>query len=778
MTGLALQIDGKWAVLDEDVSVSIEDNSPVWGDGNSFSLPFSLSVEANRHILGNSDQITGQSVYEVLDGKRAVLYTLGIPVYYGKIKMDDEVEIADGYVDVTLVSGNLTFDEMIDGMNCQDVELKDEIIVGKGCSSFQGLNTESREVKTFNFPAEMMSMRVGSDSKVNVTNAYPTAKYCNTRIAYQLPEKPTTTNKASEANRERENKYLEELTIKRGAIADYLVLDADRPLSGLCFFVLYFLDCLFSKLGIDFDSSSLSKVEDMNRLAFFSTKCLCTLKKDGYCGTMWDVTDYVPSFYAYGESFYHNRKYWHSLYIANSKNFPNVEVSEVINAMERGFGIRFVHDVRSNEANAIYLKDVLNDQSVTPIKNVEIFESYKIENDIKGFKLSYSGDEKNTSFNYDEWENINNIDDYHTIKKEVTGDNKTLYIDKKTGNAYRIKVDEEAKTEQELNPTLVEVAEFIPVEYGDCSIEEKIERIEIPFTPIIQNDVYNGEGQEQTFATFLNLDMQYPSYVPLTQFDVQTGTLVGETSFGYSYFSAQRSDAGQDTWTTLNIGSQPIKRIENNSLFDYEAGLTLGIMRGPGRNAGIEDYEQNYDGENNYKYVAVGQDYAFHSDTLDNYGRLFDYNGTESGGVDTEGRFSLKLKAEKPVLDKYKELGTTYEEYYAANKEWGLSDEDINSAWNTLVADTEYYKKYGYYPISETYAQKRGLFDKFYTEYAYFVVNRKIVKMVCRMEMADVLNIDWTKRYKIGDYTGFINKYSYTVDSTGMSDVTLEMYYI
>jgi len=63
MTGLALQIDGKWAVLDEDVSVSIEDNSPVWGDWNSFSLPFSLSVEANRHILGNSDQITGQSVY-------------------------------------------------------------------------------------------------------------------------------------------------------------------------------------------------------------------------------------------------------------------------------------------------------------------------------------------------------------------------------------------------------------------------------------------------------------------------------------------------------------------------------------------------------------------------------------------------------------------------------------------------------------------------------------------------------------------------------------------
>ena len=136
MTGLALQIDGKWAVLSEGDSVNIENNSPVWGEGNSFSLPFELDIEANRHILGNADQITGQSVYEVLDGKRAVLYTLGIPVYYGKIKMEDEVELSEGKVDVTLVSGNLTFDEMIEGMNCQDVELMDKIVIGERVTEF------------------------------------------------------------------------------------------------------------------------------------------------------------------------------------------------------------------------------------------------------------------------------------------------------------------------------------------------------------------------------------------------------------------------------------------------------------------------------------------------------------------------------------------------------------------------------------------------------------------------------------------------------------------
>ena len=176
---------------------------------------------------------------------------------------------------------------------------------------------------------------------------------------------------------------------------------------------------------------------------------------------------------------------------------------------------------------------------------------------------------------------------------------------------------------------------------------------------------------------------------------------------------------------------------ENNSpIQSHDTGLMFGVMRGPGNDSGIEEFDENYDGEGNTRYVTTSTTPSFHSDTVDNYARVWDYNGKESGGVSQEGRFSLKLRAEKP------------------NPEGG------------------------FYPITNVDAQRRGLFDKFYSEYAYFVVNRKIVKMVCRMEMADVLNIDWTKRYKIGDYTGFINKYSYTVDSTGMSDVTIEMYYI
>ena len=109
--------------------------------------------------------------------------------------------------------------------------------------------------------------------------------------------------------------------------------------------------------------------------------------------------------------------------------------------------------------------------------------------------------------------------------------------------------------------------------------------------------------------------------------------------------------------------------------------------------------------------------------------------------METEGSISLKIRAEKPNP-------------------------------NAMEGDVPFY------PISESYAQRRGLFDKFYSEYAYFVVNRKIVRMKCRMEMADLLNIDWTKRYRIGEYVGFINKYSYSVSASGISDVELEMYYL
>lgn len=782
MTGLALQIDGKWAVLDEDVSVSIEDNSPVWGDGNSFSLPFSLSVEANRHILGNSDQITGQSVYEVLDGRRAVLYTLGIPVYYGKIKMDDEVEIADGYVDVTLVSGNLTFDEMIDGMNCQDVELMDEIIVGERVDEFTvnatdlGLNTGSMSGY---FPTSFMWMESNGVSTVNVSKAYPDAKYCNIRVCYQIPEE----------NQEGENydgglsEYQSSLINKiynPELFGNYVVLSEQRSNSGLCFFVLYFLDCLFHKLGYHFSNEGIKGIEDMRRLAFCSTRCGYDTKDANRTVS----NSGIKKNWLYGydldqKQFFYTWTAPLKKCVANSKNFPNSDVSDVIACLKNGFGIRFLFDNNTKSAKCIYIKDVLKNNEYNTIIPLEIYEVNKEELNTKGFRLTYNGNDDDTAYNYHDWnERVQLIDDYNSVVGATSPYDKNLYIDTRIGNAYRVKIDEEATSSSEANPALFEVGTFNAAEYGDCSDEESTEIVEIGFTPVTMNDVYghkragvvrasnrttsragssDTENNDQMFAFFLNgIDLKYPSWVPKIKLSFTVGRY--QTEIYYSYFEDQRfdesrTDQSKDAYyerrdAHRKEGKSKSRRggiggyitadqFENNSpVQEFDTGIMFGIMRGPGNDSGIEEFAENYDGEGNIRYVTTSTTPSFHSDTVDNYARVWDYNGKESGGVSQEGRFSLKLRAEKP------------------NPEGG------------------------FYPITNVDAQRRGLFDKFYTEYAYFVVNRKIVKMVCRMEIADVLNIDWTKRYKIGDYTGFINKYSYTVDSTGMSDVTIEMYYV
>lgn len=781
MTGLALQIDNKWAVLDDDTSVSIEDNSPVWGDGNSFSLPFSLHVDSNRHILGNSDQITGQSVYEVLDGKRAVLYTLGIPVYYGKIKMESEVEITEGYVDVTLVSGSLTFEDMIEDMNCQDVELIDEIIVGERVDEFTvkatdgGLNSGS--IKGY-FPTSFMWMESDGVSTVNVSNEYPISKYCNIRLCYQVPDKNQEGEEYDGVLPEAQKKLIENV-YNPELYGKYVVLNEKRSNSGLCFFVLYFLDCLFHKLGYHFSNEGIRYMEDMRRLAFCTTRCGYDTKDTGV--TLYNEGIKKDWLYGYNTAQKEFTYTWEvplKKCVANSKNFPDSGVSDVISCIENGFGIRFLFDEKSHSAKCVYIKDILRSNAYDTINPIDIYETNKIDLGTKGFRLTYNGNDDDTAYNYQDWgERVILTDDYNTLTGHASMYDKNLYIDTRIGNAYRIKIDEEATNSYEANPALFEVGTFNDAEYGDCSMEEYTETVEVGFTPVIMNDVYgkkrsgiiralkrtsssegstDTENNDQMFAFFLNgINLMYPSWVPRINLSFTVGRY--QTEIYYTYFEDQRfnearTDQSKEAYYNIRSngrnkdseyfgrrvgGYVTAHQMENNSpVQEFDTGIMLGVMRGPGNNSGIEEFAENYDGEGNIRYVTTSTTPSFHSDTVDNYARVWDYNGTESGGVSQDGRFSLKLRAEKP------------------NPEGG------------------------FYPVTNVEAQKRGLFDKFYTEYAYFVVNRKIVKMICRMEIADILNIDWAKRYKIGDYIGFINKYSYTVDSTGMSDVTLEMYYV
>lgn len=810
---LALQINNQWAVLSEGQSVTIEENSPVWGEGNTFSLPFELDVEANRHILGNSDQLTGMSVYDVLEGQSATLYVMGIPLFYGKLSLEDEVEIENGTVEVSLISSRLTFDDMIEGMNCQDVELTEEIVLGESLKDYDvNIKWHGEHVATAQgfLPNSFMRMRNNGVSTVNTTNPYPSAKYCNVRICYPLPEPLQDEEKGPEKEIEKvqinvNNLYMREgyqSFINRRISGKYVVLDADRALSAPCFYVLYFLQCLFYKLSIDVDFSRLygedDKFEnDICRLAFFNTSCkfresdkdetnreYLNLSKNKYEGKFLVVDNWDHPISYWKECskdsgisatvYFYKRKC-----IATSENFPKADCSEVIKSLESAFGIRFLFDRKYTRVTPVYVRDVLTDKEIKTV-NAEIISVHKAENNTHGFILKYSGEKDDTSFNYNEWENISMIspeeggkNGYNKLQKNVSMFDKTCYIDSRNGNAYRIKNDDVATDLETQNPALFEVGMFNPVMYGDCSDEKRVHEVTIGFTPIVMNDTEFKErvdalkvdsdpsdtkNNAQEFAAFLDVEMKYPS-VAKEQMISGGGRFAFDVKF--TYVDIQRYDEkiskytiGQGTWSEIKdmrygiyAGGVPLKYLDNESpIQTLDAGLTLGIMRGPGNTSGVQDYDDDYDGEGGSKYVSVPTNYAFHSDTVDNYARVFDYNGTGDDGVDTSKRFSLKLRAEKPTAE-------------GAKKDVPVWPGDFHQ-------------------ITQSYAAGRGLFDKFYTEYAHFVTHRKIAKLTLRMEIADLVNIDWTKRYRIGSFIGFINSYSYTVDSQGISEVQMEMYYI
>ena len=197
----------------------------------------------------------------------------------------------------------------------------------------------------------------------------------------------------------------------------------------------------------------------------------------------------------------------------------------------------------------------------------------------------------------------------------------------------------------------------------------------------------------------------------------------------------------QDNFEPNDDGICPVEK--------HDWGLTLGILRGSGSDAYVDYSNDPNDEEGNDTWeIMPGSNATAHPDTCDSYGNLWDYNGTQDGKGTTDGRVSLKLRAEK--LNPY---------YVAGSKEEGKSNQ--------------------YLPIEKKELQGRGLIDQFYKEYSYWVRNARVVKLTERMTLAQFLTIDKTKRVRMGDYLGFIKKMQFSVsNTTGFGNVTVELMYI
>ena len=783
MNYLSLQIDNQWVNLKEGTEIALEGNNPIFSDAGSKTYLFQLHVDSNRHLFGNSDDIFGDSYYKVIDGKPATLYVAGIPIMVGKVSLEDEVYVDDdGCIAVNLISGNLEFAQMIEGMNCRDVEQAEEVVVGHRYTDVHvqwqlGPETEidkDSDVPALRFvdyelPPEFVVFRNPNFSGDNVWDEYPSKKYCTIRVCY----KDVAFGSSKDEGEEKKFLYRSAFWINTGNKSENKdmplqlstqnpilpVLESCRMSSGICFYINYFLDCLSKTLGIRIIKDDLCGIEDFNRLAFVNLRC-DIISKGVKEKTSWSETKRdIGAIRIYDEYGYTDGGYsYRTEAVATSGNFPDEDVEKVFDALYSGFGVIPIQDPESGTVKLILIRDVISRNDVISL-NGTITNERKVENKTSGFVLRYDSDESDTNFHIPEgYSSVSVIDSYSDVISNVNPFDFKLYIDSRNGNSYMVKVDEEADSSGDgdnLNPSIFEVGGYCPVYFGDCTDDSRIESVNIPFSPIINTetnyyDMLNkagyGEGDsniDSIPALFISDDVEHgwKTYsAPLGSGKVKVGddkktSIKPQFRFGYYDFLGSNSDASSDG----NFHPSRRETVVNS----YDTGFMLGIMRGPGNEAGLDTYDENFDGEGNSRVSFTSANYSFTSDSVDNCNRDFDYNGDEAGGVNYDGRISLKLRAFK--YDKDGNL---------------IQDKDGNP--KVLPKDRA----------------ERGLYDKFWKEYAYFTVNKKIVRLRLRMEIADLVTLDWTKRYRIGDYIGFVANWNVSVSNDGVSEVDMDMYYI
>ena len=908
---LDIEVKGKPLELGDDFELPIEERNPLFYDNEMHSWPVPIPVEGNRTVLQNIDDARGDIRPSDLENADVRIVADGMPFKSGCLKMQEGEEIND-LLTLNVDNSTRSFDDLIGDLECQDVPLKDDIVIGekignvkvavkytyhvqvtypdkkgsddeieyssddvvKGIYEPQALGfsyparcvadettqvAEEDKTRTRNYPnGHVVKAPKIAESYINVSDEYPLKPYCNARIAYKhigLTEEGKSSGNLV-TTEEIDSTAKEEHY-------PYWVLDADRPQSGICFYVMYFLECLFTHLKVDYDLSALTAIGDMNRLAFFTTHC--KYSTEPLYGTdeqpffknetdrMYEKTDIVDAYMhhtfsggywpEYSEDEFNKMLFrdinawlesrgcggslaipwptakavqdfqyrkndgdWQKVVVgqndvqainilasvrhakvsanilrmyATSENFPDVTVKEVLDSLQNSFGIKFHYDYEQNKVTAYLLRDVFRSQSAPLNFLGEVTEMNKMVEKISGVRMVYSAESdskeqrknvrrgvKNydTDYDYIDFPEDSTVTDltYKEITQTKPVENLKTYIDLLTGNAYRWKASEEALEAGEYKCSLFQVATFKGVEIGNCSPEneDNIKEFVSSFVPVPMSDVnyrisellasseaagrvvYQGDTYEvarvnadryndMLLSAFVDEDMEH-EFVP--QF-INNGL---PSALANIYLTERLEMVESYDPSQTDDGNSPLQH--------YDWGLAIALMQGGGVNATIEHYDYNYDLLGNSRWRTKPGEYALTSDSLDNYGRQFDYNGSQPG-VGGGERFSLKIRA--------------YQQPAWADAPLVVDDE-VDEHGNVT-------KK----------IRTRGLFDSFLQEYAKFLLERKTFKVRVQATVAQLNDITnhWRERYRINGMIGWIGKMTYNISkSEGVKDVELEFH--
>lgn len=327
---LTILADGKPLTLNEDASISIELKNPLFNDNEMFSYPVELPIEGNRHFLKNVDDVSSDIRPVSYEHTPMQIIADGVPLASGTAIIQED-ERLEGSLSFNVDASAQSFDDLIGELKCNEVPIPtkyhDQLLIGekidevsvsvkyntdvvikyegkKGDKKFGTVggdhveSTFSPQALGFSYPAQCEeidnSHRAAllnsyiypggnyvlipkvKTSYINVSDAYPNKLFCNARVCYahhDLNDDGTTSDNLVQTSKTIVSDFTneaKEMYEDRGPI---WVLDANRPQSGVCFYILFFLDCLFEHLGVQFDKSALEAIGDMNRLCFFTTKC-------------------------------------------------------------------------------------------------------------------------------------------------------------------------------------------------------------------------------------------------------------------------------------------------------------------------------------------------------------------------------------------------------------------------------------------------------------------------------------------------------------------------
>lgn len=926
---LVILANQKPLALTNDFSISLELSNPLFNDNEMFSYPVDVPLEGNRHILKNIDSSDSDLRPVSYEHTPMQIYADGVPFVSGTAVMSDDEEVKDS-LSFNIDASTQSFDDLISDLKCNEVEIpsryQEQLLIGekiddvnvqviyntdvvikyegkKGDTKYGSVGNGMRTSTTFspqalgfsfpgaceetnrNHKAKLKETRTYADgnkrkmpyvktSYINVTDAYPSKPFCNARVCYKhyaLDDDGKTSSSLADYD---SNAVFED----NGKV---WVLEADRPQSGICFYVLFFLDCLFESLGVSFDKSALMEVGDFRRLVFFTTKCKYDTKplyygslytdedeeviagkkkagdiklgffrksvtKDNIDTLFDDVNDWLDSRGCGGklsvespkdksmeEIVYYNAtfslitksdpRFPESSYTeaildsvkeatkktatvgdggvasittkttitkaqmsasvvqmyANKENFPSESVSSVIESLENQFGIKFSYDYEQKKVTAYLIRDVFRKQNAQPRTfHADVHSITKLSEKITGVKVGYSAEsdskeqkqnitngvkDYDTDYDYIEYpkdRTVTNLN-YKDIIHNVYNNQMNVFVDLKTGNKYRVKIDSVFTDASNMYPSLFEVGAYKGVEYGDCSTENEdfVQEFLSDFKPVGMVDVnyhkalaassdnvcftdsaiqpssgsniegyvataINGSYAQNIMAAFVDEDMEHEfvtQYIKNTMSSQVADFYVTETLNLVESYDPSGTDDG------------------NSPLQSYDWGMSIAIMRGGGVDSKCETYDPDYDGFGNSKWrTTVGQ-YALTNDSVDNYGNVYDYNGSEEG-IGNEERFSLKPRA------------------------WVQPD------WATepLV-------------VNDSDIKNRGYFDTFMIDYAYFLLNRKKYRIYCTASVAQIMDVQnhWREWWLIDGKKCLINKISTDISvKDGLGEVQLDVYSI